>query len=54
MLRGSTLYLRPYWNDERRVAAQIAARSRTRVPVNTATVRQWLDRLFPASLESAG
>lgn len=48
MLRGSTLYLRRYWDDERRVAAQVDARSRTVLPVDAVAVRAWLDRLFPA------
>ena len=48
VLRGQTLYLRRYWDDERRVAAQVNARSRTAVPVDLPKVRQWLDRLFPA------
>ncbi|CAN7565319.1 exodeoxyribonuclease V subunit alpha [Variovorax sp. LjRoot178] len=48
MLRGHTLYLRRYWDDERRVAAQVDARSRTVLPVDAGAVRAWLDRLFPA------
>ena len=48
VLRGQTLYLRRYWDDERRVAAQVNARSSMVVPVDLPTVRQWLDRLFPA------
>lgn len=47
VLRGATLYLRRYWSDERRVAAQVASRSRARVDVDEAAVRGWLDRLFP-------
>ncbi|SDC45347.1 DNA helicase/exodeoxyribonuclease V, alpha subunit [Variovorax sp. CF079] len=50
MLRGHTLYLRRYWDDERRVAAQVDARSRTVLPVNAVAVRTWLDRLFPADV----
>jgi exodeoxyribonuclease V alpha subunit len=48
MLRGRALYLRRYWDDERRVAAQIGMRSRAVLPVDAAMVRAWLDRLFPA------
>ena len=46
VLRGQTLYLRRYWDDERRVAGQVNARSSTAVPVDLPTVRLWLDRLF--------
>ncbi len=52
VLRGQTLYLRRYWDDERRVAAQVNARSNTAVAVDLPTVRLWLDRLFPAALGS--
>lgn len=48
VLRADTLYLRRYWEDERRVAAQVDARSRTLLPVDAVAVRIWLDRLFPA------
>ncbi len=48
MLRGPTLYLRRYWDDERRVAAQVDARSSTVLPVDAAAALIWLDRLFPA------
>lgn len=48
VLRGQTLYLRRYWDDERRVAAQVNARSSMAVPVDLPTVRLWLDLLFPA------
>ncbi|MGQ3002522.1 MAG: exodeoxyribonuclease V subunit alpha [Hydrogenophaga sp.] len=47
MLRGHALYLRRYWEDERRVAVQVDARSATVLPVDPAEVRRWLDRLFP-------
>ena len=48
ILRGQTLYLRRYWENERRVAAQVGARSSTAVPVDLPAVRLWLDRLFPS------
>ncbi|MCZ2498753.1 exodeoxyribonuclease V subunit alpha [Xylophilus sp. Kf1] len=47
VLRGAALYLRRYWNDERRVAAQVDARSRSDVALDLPAVRGWLDRLFP-------
>uniref|UniRef100_C5CL22 RecBCD enzyme subunit RecD n=1 Tax=Variovorax paradoxus (strain S110) TaxID=543728 RepID=C5CL22_VARPS len=53
MLRGHTLYLRRYWEDERRVAAQVDARSRSELPVDPVTVRMWLDRLFPADTHAS-
>ena len=49
VLRGATLYLRRYWNDERRVAAQVDARSRSTVQLDKTAVRGWLDLLFPGS-----
>ena len=47
VLRGDALYLRRYWNDERRVAAQVDARSRSAVALDRPAVRGWLDLLFP-------
>jgi len=49
VLRDATLYLRRYWNDERRVAAQVDARSRSTVKLDNTAVRGWLDLLFPGS-----
>lgn len=49
VLRGSVLYLRRYWHDERRVATQVAARSRDADTIDTTIARRWLDLLFPAS-----
>lgn len=46
VLRGSALYLRRYWDQERRVARQVAERSRSRVPVDVTAARGWLDLLF--------
>ena len=40
------LYLRRYWGYERAVAQQILERTATPMPVDTTTVRIWLDRLF--------
>ena len=40
------LYLRRYWGYERAVAQQILERTATPLPVDAATVRLWLDRLF--------
>ena len=48
ILRGQTLYLRRYWENERRVAAQVGERSSMAVPVDLPAVRLWLDRLFPS------
>lgn len=47
ILQGSVLYLRRYWHEERRVAAQISARSRVAEVVDTVVARRWLDLLFP-------
>lgn len=49
VLQGSVLYLRRYWHDERRVATQVAARSRDADTIDTAVARGWLDLLFPAN-----
>ena len=53
VLRGANLYLRRYWNDERRVAAQVESRSRHAIPVDMAAARAWLDRLFPPAVKAA-
>ena len=53
VLRGANLYLRRYWNDERRVAAQVEARSRHVMPVDLTAARTWLDRLFPTAVSAA-
>ena len=42
------LYLRRYWQAERRVAAQVARRAMVQIDVDEARARTWLDRLFPA------
>ena len=59
VLAGSStaprLYLRRYWGYERAVAQQILERTATPMPVDAATVRLWLDRLFaPADPVGAG
>ncbi|WP_370680731.1 AAA family ATPase [Comamonas sp. GB3 AK4-5] len=49
VLRGDgapLLYLRRYWDYERSVAAQIAARTTADVLLDEAKVRHWLQRLF--------
>ncbi|MEO9067496.1 MAG: AAA family ATPase, partial [Caldimonas sp.] len=49
VLQRGRLYLRRYWNYERRVAAQVASRAAAIEPVaDEAGARRWLDRLFPA------
>jgi len=48
VLDGHRLYLRRHWRCERRIARQVLERVRVngRGPVDEATVRAWLDRLF--------
>jgi exodeoxyribonuclease V alpha subunit len=49
------VYLRRYWDFERGVAAQVRARSRPRRDSpGAATLRPWLDRLFPADATRPG
>ncbi len=48
VLRGQRLYLRRYWDFERRVAAQVLQRVATADTPDPAQVRPWLDALFPA------
>ena len=47
VLHGGRLYLRRYWDYERRVATQVLARGATPQSVDTAAVRRQLDLLFP-------
>jgi len=47
VLHGARLYLRRYWNWERRVAAQVRQRVASSQAVDEQAVRTWLDRLFP-------
>lgn len=48
VLQHGRLYLRRYWDYERRVAAQVGARAAVVEPVaDEAGARRWLDRLFP-------
>lgn len=49
VLHEGRLYLRRYWDYERRVATQVLARGATPLPVDTAAVRRQLDLLFPAA-----
>ncbi len=48
VLHEGRLYLRRYWDYERRVATQVLARGATPLPVDTMAVRRQLDLLFPA------
>ncbi|MBC7731845.1 MAG: exodeoxyribonuclease V subunit alpha [Bacteriovorax sp.] len=48
VLRGSKLYLRRYWDHERRIAAQVLQRGAAVDVVDEPAARQWLDRLFPS------
>ena len=50
VLRGQRLYLRRYWDFERRVAAQVLQRVAIADTPDPAQVRPWLDALFPASV----
>lgn len=47
VLHEGRLYLRRYWDYERRVATQVLARGATPLPVDKAAVRRQLDLLFP-------
>ena len=47
VLAAGRLYLRRYWADERRVAAHVRARVAHEPAADPATVRHWLDALFP-------
>lgn len=49
VLHEGRLYLRRYWDYERRVATQVLARGATPLSVDTAAVRRQLDLLFPAA-----
>lgn len=53
VLHEGRLYLRRYWDYERRVAAQVLQRGATPLPVDTVAVRQQLDLLFPPDAEAA-
>jgi exodeoxyribonuclease V alpha subunit len=46
VLAGPRLYLRRYWDYERRVAAQVLARAAHEPAIDPAAVRTWLDALF--------
>ncbi|MDR2324541.1 MAG: exodeoxyribonuclease V subunit alpha [Acidovorax sp.] len=57
VLRGDgapLLYLRRYWDYERSVAAQIAARTTADTVLDEAQVSHWLQRLFGSSDVAAG
>ena len=47
VLRGQRVYLRRYWDFERRVAAQVLQRVAAADTPDPALVRPWLDALFP-------
>ncbi|HSI50866.1 MAG TPA: exodeoxyribonuclease V subunit alpha [Ideonella sp.] len=49
VLAAGRLYLRRYWDHERRVAAQVLARARRAQPIDEAAAREWLDALFDAA-----
>ena len=53
-LRGTRLYLRRYARHEADVAAQVLARSGAAPAWLAATLRPWLDRLFPVSENESG
>jgi len=53
VLHEGRLYLRRYWDYERRVATQVLARGATPLPVDTVAVRRQLDLLFPPAAEAA-
>jgi len=46
VLNGERLYLRRYWRDETLVAQAVRERAAAIHPVDTALVRDWLDKLF--------
>jgi exodeoxyribonuclease V alpha subunit len=52
VLHEGRLYLRRYWDYERRVATQVLARGATPLPVDTIAVRRQLDLLFPEAGEA--
>src|SRR5690606_38220280 len=47
------LYLRRYWNYERKIAAAVRQRSAALGPVDEASARSWLDRLFASDKPAA-
>ncbi len=53
VLDSSRLYLRRYWQFERRIAQQIRRRIQRPVPLDEHRARLWLDRLFPDAGQSA-
>ncbi|MGJ7493185.1 exodeoxyribonuclease V subunit alpha [Variovorax sp. ZT4R33] len=52
VLHEGRLYLRRYWDYERRVAAEVLQRGATPLPVDTAAVRRQLDLLFPVAAKA--
>lgn len=46
------LYLRRYWVYEQQVAQAVTQRADTHYPVDPASVRAWLDRLFPPTAQT--
>ena len=52
VLHEGRVYLRRYWDYERRVATQVLARGATPLPVDTTAVRRQLDLLFPAAADA--
>ena len=54
VLCGNRLYLRRYWDYEKRIAKQVLARGAMPVPLDTPAVRQQLDLLFPPDESQTG
>ena len=54
VLDGERLYLRRYWRDETLVARAVRERAEAARPVDIATTRDWLDRLFPPQPQAPG
>lgn len=54
VLDGQRLYLRRYWRDETLVAQAVRERAAATHPVDTALVRNWLDKLFAAQPGAQG
>ncbi len=53
VLDETRLYLRRYWQFERRIAEQLRQRIQRPVPLDAHRARLWLDRLFPGAGQSA-
>lgn len=51
VLDGTRLYLRRYWQFERRIAEQIRQRTQMVVDLDAVQARNWLERLFPGGTQ---